>query len=52
MMCDEDNQRVHLCFWKSYIYVIESVKSASTPMETHKPLSKDAAGIDVDVHLY
>nr|GEX46414.1 hypothetical protein [Tanacetum cinerariifolium] len=29
-----------------------SVKSASTPMETHKPLSKDAARIDVDVHLY
>nr|GFA60580.1 uncharacterized mitochondrial protein AtMg00810-like [Tanacetum cinerariifolium] len=29
-----------------------SVKSATTPMETHKPLSKDANGIDVDVHLY
>nr|GEW57850.1 uncharacterized mitochondrial protein AtMg00810-like [Tanacetum cinerariifolium] len=29
-----------------------SVKSASTPMETHKPLSKDANGTDVDVHLY
>nr|GFA15700.1 retrovirus-related Pol polyprotein from transposon TNT 1-94 [Tanacetum cinerariifolium] len=29
-----------------------SVKSASTPMETHKPLSKDEAGTDVDVHLY
>nr|GEX51934.1 putative ribonuclease H-like domain-containing protein [Tanacetum cinerariifolium] len=29
-----------------------SVKSASTPMETHKPLSKDAARTDVDVHLY
>nr|GEV33037.1 hypothetical protein [Tanacetum cinerariifolium] len=29
-----------------------SVKSASTPMETHKPLLKDAAGTDVDVHLY
>nr|GEX01513.1 hypothetical protein [Tanacetum cinerariifolium] len=28
------------------------VKSASTPMETHKPLSKDANGTDVDVHLY
>nr|GEW99601.1 hypothetical protein [Tanacetum cinerariifolium] len=28
------------------------VKSASTPMKTHKPLSKDAAGTDVDVHLY
>ncbi|GKD75507.1 putative ribonuclease H-like domain-containing protein, partial [Tanacetum coccineum] len=29
-----------------------SVKTASTPMETHKPLSKDADGTDVDVHLY
>nr|GEV11976.1 putative ribonuclease H-like domain-containing protein [Tanacetum cinerariifolium] len=28
------------------------VKSASTLMETHKPLSKDAVGTDVDVHLY
>nr|GEU73154.1 retrovirus-related Pol polyprotein from transposon TNT 1-94 [Tanacetum cinerariifolium] len=28
------------------------VKSASTPMEIHKPLSKDADGTDVDVHLY
>nr|GEY68200.1 hypothetical protein [Tanacetum cinerariifolium] len=28
------------------------VKSATTLMETHKPLSKDANGIDVDVHLY
>nr|GEV76605.1 hypothetical protein [Tanacetum cinerariifolium] len=30
----------------------KSVKSASTPIETHKPLSKDAAGTDVDAHLY
>ncbi|GJY63234.1 hypothetical protein Tco_0464694 [Tanacetum coccineum] len=29
-----------------------SVKTASTPMETHKPLSQDIAGTDVDVHLY
>ncbi|GKF38479.1 uncharacterized mitochondrial protein-like protein, partial [Tanacetum coccineum] len=28
------------------------VKSASTPMETHKPLLKDADGKDVDEHLY
>nr|GEU37614.1 reverse transcriptase domain-containing protein [Tanacetum cinerariifolium] len=28
------------------------VMSASTPMEIHKPLSKDANGTDVDVHLY
>nr|GEZ42915.1 uncharacterized mitochondrial protein AtMg00810-like [Tanacetum cinerariifolium] len=29
-----------------------SVKSASTPMETHKSFSKDVAKTDVDVHLY
>ncbi|GKA21199.1 ribonuclease H-like domain-containing protein [Tanacetum coccineum] len=28
------------------------VKIASTPMETHKPLLKDADGEDVDKHLY
>nr|GEU95550.1 hypothetical protein [Tanacetum cinerariifolium] len=28
------------------------LQSASTPMETCKPLSKDANGTDVDVHLY
>ncbi|GJU68509.1 retrovirus-related pol polyprotein from transposon TNT 1-94 [Tanacetum coccineum] len=28
------------------------VKTASTPMETHKPLLKDAKGKDVDEHLY
>ncbi|GJZ15003.1 putative ribonuclease H-like domain-containing protein [Tanacetum coccineum] len=41
-----------------YVYDIlkkfgfSSVKTASTPMETHKPLSQDTAGTDVDVHLY
>ncbi|GJZ63955.1 putative ribonuclease H-like domain-containing protein [Tanacetum coccineum] len=29
-----------------------SVKTISIPMETHKPLSKDADGTDVDIHLY
>nr|GEW10304.1 hypothetical protein [Tanacetum cinerariifolium] len=29
-----------------------SIRSASTPMETHKPLIKDENGEDVDVHLY
>nr|GEV75335.1 hypothetical protein [Tanacetum cinerariifolium] len=29
-----------------------SIKSASTLMETHKPLSKDGNGTNVDVHLY
>ncbi|GJU04793.1 retrovirus-related pol polyprotein from transposon TNT 1-94 [Tanacetum coccineum] len=28
------------------------VKTASTPMETHKPLLKDEDGEEVDVHLY
>ncbi|GJY11841.1 putative ribonuclease H-like domain-containing protein [Tanacetum coccineum] len=41
-----------------YVYDIlnkfgfSSVKTASTPIETHKPLSKDADGTYVDVHLY
>ncbi|GJZ89098.1 putative ribonuclease H-like domain-containing protein [Tanacetum coccineum] len=41
-----------------YVYDIlkkfgfSSVKTSSTLMETHKPLSKDADGINVDVHLY
>ncbi|GKB53757.1 hypothetical protein Tco_0904510, partial [Tanacetum coccineum] len=29
-----------------------NVKTASTPIETHKPLVKDADGKDVDEHLY
>ncbi|GKG19666.1 hypothetical protein Tco_0376765, partial [Tanacetum coccineum] len=41
-------------------YVIEilkkfgfrDVKTTSTPMETHKPLLKDADGEDVDEHVY
>nr|GEX56448.1 hypothetical protein [Tanacetum cinerariifolium] len=33
-------------------FVDPYVKSASTPMGTHKPLSKDANGTDVGVHLY
>ncbi|GKC17407.1 retrovirus-related pol polyprotein from transposon TNT 1-94, partial [Tanacetum coccineum] len=28
------------------------VKTASTPMETHKPLLKDADGKDIDKHMY
>ncbi|GJU43791.1 putative ribonuclease H-like domain-containing protein, partial [Tanacetum coccineum] len=30
----------------------DSVKTASTPIETHKPLIKDEEAADVDVHLY
>nr|GEX03433.1 retrotransposon protein, putative, unclassified [Tanacetum cinerariifolium] len=33
-------------------FSFSSVKTASTPMETHKPLSKDADETNVDVHLY
>ncbi|GJX08436.1 uncharacterized mitochondrial protein-like protein [Tanacetum coccineum] len=36
----------------SRIEAISDVKTASTPMETHKPLLKDADGKDVDEHLY
>nr|GEX41650.1 retrotransposon protein, putative, unclassified [Tanacetum cinerariifolium] len=41
-----------------YVYDISkkfgffSIKSANTPMETHKPLSKDENGTNVDVYLY
>ncbi|GKG61702.1 hypothetical protein Tco_0621411, partial [Tanacetum coccineum] len=30
----------------------KSVKTASTPFETQKPLVKDEEASDVDVHLY
>ncbi|GJX31639.1 putative ribonuclease H-like domain-containing protein [Tanacetum coccineum] len=33
-------------------FSFSNVKTASTPMETHKPLLKDADGKDVDEHLY
>ncbi|GJV53132.1 ribonuclease H-like domain-containing protein [Tanacetum coccineum] len=47
-------------FYQSSKYVTEilkkfgftDVKTPSTPMETHKPLLKDADGKDVDEHLY
>ncbi|GJU46989.1 putative ribonuclease H-like domain-containing protein [Tanacetum coccineum] len=41
-----------------YVYDIlqkfgySSMKSVSTPIETHKPLTKDENGADVDVYLY
>nr|GEV46855.1 hypothetical protein [Tanacetum cinerariifolium] len=37
---------------KDNILLVQVVKSATTPMKTPKPLSKDANGTDVDVHLY
>ncbi|GKE02973.1 uncharacterized mitochondrial protein-like protein [Tanacetum coccineum] len=33
-------------------FSFSNVKTASTPMETHKPLLKDIDGEDVDEHLY
>ncbi|GJZ73858.1 putative ribonuclease H-like domain-containing protein [Tanacetum coccineum] len=33
-------------------FSLSDVKTASTPMETHKPLLKDTDGEDVDEHLY
>ncbi|GJR89899.1 putative ribonuclease H-like domain-containing protein [Tanacetum coccineum] len=54
----EFEQLMHKRFQDKYVYDILkkfgffSVKIASTPIETHKPLSKDADGTDVDVHLY
>ncbi|GJV87647.1 uncharacterized mitochondrial protein-like protein [Tanacetum coccineum] len=33
-------------------FSFSDVKTTSTPMETHKPLLKDADGKDVDEHLY
>ncbi|GJY67403.1 putative ribonuclease H-like domain-containing protein [Tanacetum coccineum] len=33
-------------------YDLLSIRSASTPMETRKPLTKDEDGEDVNVHLY
>ncbi|GKB70975.1 putative ribonuclease H-like domain-containing protein [Tanacetum coccineum] len=33
-------------------FSFSDVKTASTPMETHKPLLKDADGEDLDEHLY
>ncbi|GKA00724.1 putative ribonuclease H-like domain-containing protein [Tanacetum coccineum] len=35
-----------------FVQVFRDVKTASTPMETHKHLLKDADGEDVDEHLY
>ncbi|GJU63262.1 putative ribonuclease H-like domain-containing protein [Tanacetum coccineum] len=37
---------------KNDILLVQVVKTASTPIETHKPLTKDENGTDVDVHLY
>ncbi|GKG14693.1 uncharacterized mitochondrial protein-like protein, partial [Tanacetum coccineum] len=33
-------------------FMFTEVKTASTPMETQKPLLKDENGEEVDVHMY
>nr|GEW48282.1 hypothetical protein [Tanacetum cinerariifolium] len=37
-------------YQKKFVFI--DVKSASTPIETEKPLHKDPDGADVDVHIY
>ncbi|GKC13799.1 putative ribonuclease H-like domain-containing protein [Tanacetum coccineum] len=60
-LCIEFKKMMHKKFQMSQDkYVTEilkkfgfiDVKTASTPMETHKPLLKDVNGEDVDEHLY
>nr|GEW09222.1 hypothetical protein [Tanacetum cinerariifolium] len=52
----EFEQLMHNIFQMSSMgeltFFLGLVKLASTPMETHKPLSKDSDGTDVDVYLY
>ncbi|GJR68322.1 uncharacterized mitochondrial protein-like protein [Tanacetum coccineum] len=38
--------------YKGDILLVQDVKTASTPMETQKPLLKDEDGKEVDVHMY
>ncbi|GKB85072.1 putative ribonuclease H-like domain-containing protein, partial [Tanacetum coccineum] len=58
-LCDEFEQIMHNSQDKYVGEILEkfsffSIRSASTPMETHKALTKDKDGedVDVDVHLY
>nr|GEU29574.1 hypothetical protein [Tanacetum cinerariifolium] len=46
------HKRFQISSMRELTFFLRLVKSASTPMETHKPLSKDANGTNVDVHLY
>ncbi|GJZ27665.1 putative ribonuclease H-like domain-containing protein [Tanacetum coccineum] len=53
--CTEFEKMMHKRFQMSSMdlrFGLCDVKTASTPMETHKPLLKDADGEDVDEHLY
>ncbi|GKC62659.1 putative ribonuclease H-like domain-containing protein [Tanacetum coccineum] len=56
-LCTEFEKMMHKKFQMSSIgeltfFLGLDVKTASTPIETHKPLLKDANGEDVDEHLY
>ncbi|GJW37581.1 retrovirus-related pol polyprotein from transposon TNT 1-94 [Tanacetum coccineum] len=56
-LCIEFEKMMHKKFQMSSMgeltfFLGLDVKIASTPMETHKPLLKDADGEDVDEHLY
>ncbi|GJW27789.1 putative ribonuclease H-like domain-containing protein [Tanacetum coccineum] len=50
-MCTEFEKIMHKKFQMSYMGEL-TFFLASTPMETHKPLLKNADGEDVDEHLY
>ncbi|GJT86752.1 putative ribonuclease H-like domain-containing protein [Tanacetum coccineum] len=58
-LCTEFEKIMHKKFQMSsmgkltfFLGLFSDVKIANTPMETHKPLLKDADGEDVDEHLY
>ncbi|GJT41027.1 hypothetical protein Tco_0940892 [Tanacetum coccineum] len=56
--CQNRNQmyfhkaRINVCLMNTEEVDFANVKTASTPIETHKPLVKDEEASDVDVHLY
>ncbi|GKA26690.1 putative ribonuclease H-like domain-containing protein [Tanacetum coccineum] len=57
-LCDEFEQIMHNRFQDKYVgkilkkFGFSSIRTASTPMETNKALTKDKDVEDVDVHLY
>ncbi|GJR12706.1 putative ribonuclease H-like domain-containing protein [Tanacetum coccineum] len=56
-LCTEFEKMMHTKFQMSSMdkkkkFGFSDVKTASTPMETHKPLLKDADGEDIDEHMY
>ncbi|GJX24272.1 putative ribonuclease H-like domain-containing protein [Tanacetum coccineum] len=57
LLCTDFEEMMHKKFQMSSVgeftfFLGLDVKTASTPMETHKPFLKDADGEDVDEHLY